>query len=348
MRPKVHICYGYVDGPFGGGNQFLKALRKYLRGEGVYAEDPESSDVVLFNSFPFGNVELFDRLRHLRADGTLVLHRVDGPIYGLRQQDRVIDGLIYTANRHLADGTVFQSDWSREANLDAGMTLTPFHETVINAPNPDMFNREGKEPFDGEPIEVIATSWSANETKGFDIYRYLDENLAFDRYSMTFVGNSPVGFSNVDHVDPVPSDEVAAFLKEHDVFITASRNDTCSNSLIEALHCGLPAAVLNSGGHPEIVGDGGTTFAGKGDVVDALDRLVADYETYQANIDVPSIEEVGSRYYGLARRVYEAAELGKYDPPAITPRWRAAFNASLKGRIVQWKVQRKLRTVLFE
>jgi len=348
MNPTVHICYDFVDGPFGGGNQFLKALRKYLRGEGVYAEDPESADVVLFNSFPFGNTELFNQLRDLRADGTLILHRVDGPIYGLRQQDRIIDRLIYTANRLLADGTVFQSNWSRKANLEAGMTLTPFHETVMNAPNPDMFNQAVKEPFDGEPIKIIATSWSANETKGFDIYQYLDRNLDFDRYSMTFVGNSPVEFSNINHVDPVPSDEIADFLKEHDVFITASRNDTCSNSLIEALHCGLPAAVRDSGGHPEIVGDGGTIFKGENDVVDAINRLVTNYEIYQNKIDVPSIDEVGSQYYGLARRVYEAAESRDYDPPKITPQWRAAFNISLKGRIFKWKVQRKLQTVLFD
>ena len=67
--------------------------------------------------------------------------------------------------------------------------------------------------------------------------------------------------SSIRHVGPVDSDGVARLLREHDVYLAASRDDPCSNALLEALACGLPAAYLDSGGHPELVGAGGLPFA---------------------------------------------------------------------------------------
>ncbi|MBA7489471.1 hypothetical protein ES702_00005 [subsurface metagenome] len=38
---KIHILYKFIEGPWGGGNQFLKALRDYFRKVGVYSDTPE-------------------------------------------------------------------------------------------------------------------------------------------------------------------------------------------------------------------------------------------------------------------------------------------------------------------
>src|SRR3546814_6833227 len=48
--PRIHIFYEFQDGPFGGGNQFLKALADFLRDAGRYAVCPNDADVILFNS----------------------------------------------------------------------------------------------------------------------------------------------------------------------------------------------------------------------------------------------------------------------------------------------------------
>ena len=50
-----------------------------------------------------------------------------------------------------------------------------------------------------------------------------------------------------------------------------SQDDPCSNSLIEALHCGLPAIVLNSGGHPEIIGNAGVKFKNRKEIIEAIE-----------------------------------------------------------------------------
>jgi len=346
VKPTIHICYDFADGPYGGGNQFLKSLRKYLKERGVYVADAADADVVLFNSYPTDNEQLFSRLKALKQTGTLVIHRVDGPIQGLRGTPGFLDDAIYTANKYLADGTIYQSDWSRSAHRDLGMPESPFDRTILNAPDPTLFHREGHNPLSEERIRIIATSWSGNVRKGFPTYAYLDTHLDFSRYDMTFVGNSPIEFDNVTHRDPVPPKEVGNLLREHDVFITASKKDTCSNSLIEALHCGLPAVVRDDGGHPEIVGDGGITFEDKSQVPDALNELVANYHDYRDRIDLPTIEEVGAAYYDLAADIYEAQKRGEYMPKPLSGLRGYRFHGIIWGRILRWKVARKVRTKL--
>jgi len=69
-------------------------------------------------------------------------------------------------------------------------------------------------------------------------------------------------------------------LKRHDIYVTASQNDPCSNALVEALSCGLPAVYFRDGGHPELVEFGGIGFRTPEEIPGVLDRLVASYETF--------------------------------------------------------------------
>lgn len=155
-------------------------------------------------------------------------------------------------NKLFVDGIIFQSNWRKKNNKKYFGISTKYETVVRNAPDNKIFNKVGKKVFNPkEKIKLIATSWSSNWRKGFDIYKFLDENLDFSKYEMTFVGNSPIIFKNIKWIKPVPSKKLAEILKQNDVYITASQNDPCSNSLIEALSCGVPAVALNDGGHPE-------------------------------------------------------------------------------------------------
>ena len=107
------------------------------------------------------------------------------------------------------------------------------------------------------------------------------------------------------HIPPVPSEELGEILREHDVYITASQNDPCSNAVVEALACGLPVLYLNDGGHPELVGLGGLPFNGHEEALRQLDRLVVDYESFQRLIVVPTLREVSSKYLALVRDVIQ-------------------------------------------
>jgi len=40
---KIHILYNFQKGPWGGGNQFLKALKKEFNQRGIHEEKPEKA-----------------------------------------------------------------------------------------------------------------------------------------------------------------------------------------------------------------------------------------------------------------------------------------------------------------
>ena len=113
---------------------------------------------------------------------------------------------------------------------------------------------------------------------------------------MTFVGQSAVSFDRIRMAGSVGSTEVAELLRSHDVYIAASEDDPSSNALLEALACGLPAVFLESGGHPELVGDGGVPFRSAEEVPDALRRVVEEIDERRSAISVPALADVADRY----------------------------------------------------
>lgn len=303
--PRISIIHEFKKPPYGGGNQFLLALKTEMqaRGHDVGAHRIGSrTRAVLFNSFNFDMNWLRSRLADRKARGIRTVHRVDGPISAYRGQDIHVDQEIFDINRELSDVTVFQSEYSllkhREIGLDFGENVA----VIRNAVNPAIFHDRGRIAFpsDGKrKIRVIATSWSPNRRKGADVYEWLDANLDFNKYDLTFVGNTPSTFRNVIVQPPVPSEELASILRQQDIYLTASMNDPCSNALTEALVCGLPAVFRVSGGHPEIVQQGGYGFTEAEEVPALLDKLVDSYGDRQRDIRVPTIAEVADRYLDL-------------------------------------------------
>ena len=316
---KVHILYAFNDGPWGGANQFLKAIRNYLEKRGCYENTPEKADAILFNASPAAQL-LLKTLYDLKKNnpGLLVFIRIDGPIYLIRDNDIELDQVFYKLNHLLADGVVFQSKWSMDNNVSLGMGRNVNERVIINAPDANIFNKLNKRHFQSDrKIRLIASSWSSNYKKGFTVYKWLDENLDFSRYEMMFIGNSPIGFNNINHVPALSTEKLALELKKSDIYITASQRDPCSNSLIEALHCGLPAIALNDGGHPQLVGAGGETFSEVEKIPYLIDKIIASYSNYQNNINVPTMEETGALYYEFMQKVFVDSEKRTYSPKVI-------------------------------
>ncbi|NOZ35174.1 MAG: glycosyltransferase family 4 protein [Chlorobi bacterium] len=300
---KINIYFPFTDGPFGGGNQFLKALRSYFRKLSVYEENPVNADIILFNSHH--NIGKLVKLKKKYPE-KIFIHRIDGPVFFIRKDNVFLDKLIYTFNDKIADASVFQSNWSKQKNLELGIKNKQFETIILNSPNPDIFNTKGKIRFDkNRKPKIIASSWAANMNKGFNTYQFLDENLNFSKYEMTFCGNSPVKFQNIKHIKPLQSKKLAEILKEHDIYITASKSDPCSNALIEAMHCGLPAIGLNDGGHPEIIGKGGLIFNNKNEIPGIINKIKIDYKKYTENINLPNMNETGNNYFNFINTVFQ-------------------------------------------
>ncbi len=300
VRPDLAIFHRFVPPPWGGSNTFLLALRGELQRRGLRVSENlvgASTRGCILNAFAFDA----DALRRQRRPGLRVLHRVDGPVGTYRGTGNEVDGSVQALNAELADATVFQSQYSLEAHAALGLG---FREPVVvpNAVDPRLFHPQGRRAFDPQPrVKLISTTWSDNPNKGTATYTWLDEHLDFARYEYTFVGRSPVRFRNIRMVPPVGSRELGELLRAHDVYVTASLHDPCSNALIEALSCGLPALFARSGGHPELVGAGGLGFDRADEIPDLLDGLVARYDDFRRAIAVRSLAEVADAYLRVLR-----------------------------------------------
>lgn len=291
----ISIFHEFAPPPSGGGHQFLRALKREWERRGFRVEVNSVSGTTracLLNSFNFDA----DRFRFLRRVGCRTVHRVDGPLSVYRGTDDGTDRKIADWNREFAQGTVMQSKFSLQAHAELGLA---FREPVVipNAADPEIFfpPERRSDPKDRK-LRVISASWSDNRNKGADAYEWLDRNLDFNRVEYVFVGRLPAALKNVRILPPMPSGELAELLRNHDVYLTASRNDPCSNSLIEALACGLPAIYLDSGGHPEIAGEAGLAFKTAEEIPALLDRLASNLGEYREKIQVPRIADVAERY----------------------------------------------------
>lgn len=298
-RADLALFHEFHAPPYGGGNQFLLAFRRELTRRGLAIEVDQVSGqtpACLYNSFNFD----FARLRRFDRPGLRMVHRVDGPIGVYRGFDDGTDRRIAEINA-LADATILQSSFSLEKHRELGLALR--NPVVIhNAVDPDIFHPpDAREPLNGRRLRVVVSSWSDNLRKGADVLEWLDCNLDFDAFEVTFAGRTQQRFARIAVVDPLPSRELADLLRAQDVYLAPSRDDPCSNALLEALACGLPAAFRRSGGHPELVGDAGVGFDDPEEVPDALARLRAELEQRRAAIRVTPLAEVADRYLTVLR-----------------------------------------------
>ena len=102
--------------------------------------------------------------------------------------------------------------------------------------------------------------------------------------------------TNIKLIPPVDSEKLAQILRKHDIYITASENDPCSNSLIEGLACGLPAIYRNSGGHPELVKGAGLPFEKPEDIPSQIVRLYENHESFRSFININTITDMSKQY----------------------------------------------------
>jgi len=334
---KIHILHNFQAGPWGGGNQFLKALKKEFSRMGVYEENSNTADVILFNSYQRLKDVIKLKSKH---PSKLLIHRL-GPIFhyhrgiSWKAYDRAV---IEFANK-ISDGVIFQSQWSKKQALELGFNPVIPNQIIYNAAQTIFFNKKGKKPFNPrEKIKLIAVSWSGNPHKGFAFYKYLDENLDFSKYEMTFIGNSSVKFKNIKAVNPMGSEKISESLKQSDIFIFPAKYEACSNSLIEAMSCGLPVVALDSGSNRELIQTAGQLFEVEQDLIAEIDKVAENYTFYQNLLPEFFIEKTAQDYFKFASRIFNNIKQGHSKPKKMSfflklGLQRKLFTAKIKTKV---------------
>ncbi len=300
---RLCIClwHEFHKPPYGGGNQFMMALRDALARLGVKVvinTFSPSVDVHICNSASF-DTRIFQSIEK----AVRMIHCIDGPTTLYRQRDSAEDDLIFDLNRKFASATVFQSAYCFKASYELGYrAVAPV--VIHNSVDPGIFHARGCVPFDPHrKIRLISSALSDNPRKGGLLFKWLDKHLDWDRFEYTFVGRVKQRFDHIDHIHPQSPASLARLFRAHDIFISANQHEPYSNALLEALACGMPVLYRISGGNAELVSFAGLPFTGEKDVLRRLDRLVVNYSSHQRLIDVRSIEEVAGSYIALAEKL---------------------------------------------
>lgn len=309
----IFVSYPIIDKPFGGGNQFLKGLAGVFESRGLLTQDLERASVVLTNSFFYPPLETaYDRLFAFKRAHPNVrfLHRMDGVLHVYRGNPETAwqDEISALWAQICTDGVIFQSEYCRDLQYEYGYPQDIPATIVGNASDRNIFYPPAeKRPSPDGRIRLIYTSWSSNMLKGFPTLQMLDDSLDFNRYSFTFVGNSPVEFKNIRHFPAQPSTRLAELLREADIFVGLSHNEPCSNAICEALTCGLPVLIRNTGGNPSYVPCGAILYDSDEDVLPSLERMAPHLHEYRARLRAPDMEAVADQYLAFAERLMAEA-----------------------------------------
>lgn len=294
---KVAIGSKIVEGPWGGGNRFIIALKNYLLSLGhdvVFDLKDNDIDIILLTD-PRGRIPnvsisagMIARYLIFKNNNCIVLHRVNE--CDERKETKTMNKRLIIAN-YVADHTVFVGSWLKKIPIWRKKNEQN-SSVILNGADNNIFNAKGHEKWNGsEPLKLVTHHWGGNWMKGFDIYSFIDELLEDKVWSkkieFTYIGNLPRGFkfNNTRYVEALNGDELAAELKKHHVYITATINEPGSNHQNEGALCGLPLLYRNSGCLAEYCEGFGVMFNDKDSFIPKLEELRENYYFWKERIN---------------------------------------------------------------
>ena len=289
---KISIGANIFDGPWGGGNLFFKNFVTHFRNKGhnvINNLSEKDIDIILLTdprkeseSSSFTHKDIYKYLKYINPN-TIVVHRINE--CDERKSTNGVNSFYLNANK-VADYTVFVSSWIKDIYKSFGMNIDK-SKVILGGGDSDIFNKNKKSKWNGnEKLKIVTHHWSSNENKGFEIYQELDSMLDNELFEFTYIGNLPssINLKNTIVINPIHGKNLSDELKNHHLYITASKNEPSGNHHIEAAQCGLPILYLNSGGIPEYCEGFGISY-NKQNLRKKIIEISKNYEHYCKELD---------------------------------------------------------------
>ncbi len=307
----------------GGAKSFLAGLRRRLRREGISftRRIEDHFDLALLNALTDGLT--LDQVRRIHARGKPVIHRKVGYRVSGSAQMRAMTNEVTLGDRLQIEmspfihHTVFQSNYSRDTFLSSGFVGD--YTVILNGADTGVFNQSVTSWLPGfgnsrprpywngsSTFRLAIVTWSMDLHKGFAEYQQFDAALERMRdVEIWFIGRCPpeIRFRNIRMFAARGHRRLAGLLKQCHGFIQMARFETCSNALIEAINCGLPAIYLDSGSAREIAVDYGVEYLGSAE--GAITALMSRYDELaeRTQSNPYAIDRVAAEYLNLINNV---------------------------------------------
>ena len=285
---RIAVTTKPVFGPWGGGNQWLLQIARYLaysgyevrydlRGEvdGIFIQHNGLTGAMTFG---FDEIAAYKRA-HPRVR---VIHRINDN--DIRKNTGEMDALMARYNA-LADYTVFISEWLRDHHAAKWFDRARPHACILNGADPSIYHPVGsptwRGPRSGESFRFITHHWADNPMKGFPRYAELDGLIArgeLPGVELWVVGRWPkdLVWKSARTFGPCAGPALAALLRQAHGYLTASLWEPGGMHFIEGLQCGLPIAFHEDGGGiPELARRYGIGF--RDNLKEAIQQLLAEY-----------------------------------------------------------------------
>ncbi len=278
---KIYLNRRPKTGPWGGGNKTVSALSEKLLNEGheVFFDfnRPDFDLILCIDPRPDHTGVWYQHfLNYKNQYNAKIVQRVgDLGTHGKPELFNLIQQCL-----NYSDHFIFPSDWAREKS---GIKTDNF--SVIPNRARSIFHDYKKESsLNLDRIKIVTHHWSNNEKKGFDTYRFIDENLS-EKYDFTYIGRVPEGFSykNCRYIEPVEDHDIGRILSQNDVYLTSSKEEAGANHVLEGLAAGLPVVYHKDGGSiNEYVSNMGISFSSNDSLEESIAHLLKDYDLYKS------------------------------------------------------------------
>lgn len=281
----MKIAFGFKlrEGPFGGGNQFVSSLSKFLITKGfdvVFDLKDNDIDIILITDprkyISSCEFDVLDAIsyKQTKNKNVKIIQRINE--CDERKKSKFVNFQIKNSAK-LCDKVVFISNWLADLlgqNLD--------FEIILNGADKKIFKKYNIQN-NSDKIKFVTHHWGDNFQKGWDIYLKFDKLLdkpEYKKYEFHYIGKSKyMTYSkNIIYHKPTHGVELAKLLSSFDIYVSGSINEPAGMHHIEGALCGLPVLFRNSGALPEYNLNFGVSFNDEHDFEDSLYTISKSYK----------------------------------------------------------------------
>jgi glycosyltransferase involved in cell wall biosynthesis len=316
-----------IDGP----RSFLKNITKYFEAKGIeIGFNPDERCDILFVIV----AEIMELLIKKKREGAKIVQRLDGVIFDLdKDYLRINAKMRHTLGQ--ADLVIYQSLFSKEmCHIYLGSPPAAWR-IIYNPVDIEVFSPFGERLSFGNKKVLLSVSHFHPQKRLQDSLRAFSKLLdQRDDLLFVIIGGGKVECDIprrvLDHtrlVGLIPHTRLPAYYRSAHIFLHPSWLDHCPNVVLEAMASGLPVVYSNTGGTPELVGDGGVMlntdiifdyqpkYLSRYDMIPRIDpdmfaktimKVLEDRESYSLKarrraMDKFSLETIGQEYLTAIR-----------------------------------------------